>query len=54
MNKEQEEIYHETIASLMKKLEERDELITQLRVEIDASKRKLERLERRYASECND
>lgn len=34
MTKEQEEIYHETINGLMKKLDERDELIMNLRTEI--------------------
>lgn len=45
MTKEQEEIYHETINGLMKKLETRDETIAHLREEISYLKSRVRILE---------
>ena len=50
MTKEQEEIYHKTIDGLMKKLEERDELISMLRYEIGRLRGKIAYME----DEIND
>lgn len=54
MTKEQEDIYHETINGLMKKLEARDELITNLRTEISQLRGKIARLQEQSCEGLND
>lgn len=48
MTKEQEDIYHETINGLMKKLAERDELIALLRYEIGRLRGKVACMEEEF------